>query len=71
MGIRMKIEEIVDVLKPDTQITKREYEKMVYQFSPEYSQDAIYWQLRKLQQRGIIKKTGRGIYTVCNNKRKK
>lgn len=67
----MKIEEIVDVLKPDTQITKREYEKMVYQFSPEYSQDAIYWQLRKLQQRGIIKKTGRGIYTVCNNKRKK
>lgn len=67
----MKIEEIADLLKPDTQITKSEYEKMMYELSPDYSQDAIYWQLRKLQQRGILKKTGRGIYTVCNKERKK
>lgn len=67
----MKIEEIADLLKPNTQITKSEYEKIVHQFSPECSQDAIYWQLRKLQKKGIIKKIGRGIYTVCDNEKEK
>ncbi len=60
----MKIKEIENLLKPNTQITKREYEKLVYQLNPECSQDTIYWQLRRLQQRGVIKKTGRGIHTV-------
>ncbi len=67
----MKIETVVDYLKPNMRITKSEYERIVYQFSPECSQNAIYWQLRKLQERGIIKKTGRGIYTVCDSDRKK
>lgn len=67
----MKIETIVDYLKPNMQITKSEYESIVYQLSPGCSQEAIYWQLRKLQERGIIKRTGRGIYTVCDNDREK
>ncbi len=67
----MKIEEIENLLKPNMQITKKEYEKLAYQLNPECSQDTIYWQLRRLQQRGVIKKTGRGIYIVCDKEKKK
>lgn len=67
----MRLEAIADLLKPNLQITKSEYEKIIRQFNPNCSQDAIYWQLRQLQQKGIIKRTGRGIYTICDNEKEK
>lgn len=71
MEYNMKLENIIKHLKPNSKISKNEYENIVYQLNPDCSQDAIYWQLRTLQEKGVIYKTGRSLYTVCDNTRNK
>lgn len=67
----MRLDSVIECLEPNSKISKNEYENIVYQWNPECSQNAIYWQLRTLQERGVIYKSGRGLYTVCDNTRKK
>lgn len=71
MRYSMKLENIIKYLEPNNKISKNEYEEIVYRLNPDCSQDAIYWQLRTLQEKGIIYKHGRGLYTVCDNTKKK
>lgn len=67
----MNPEKIIQNFKPNTIISKSEYAHAVHQINPKYSERTIYWQLAKLQDRGVLKKVGRNSFLVVDAVKKK
>lgn len=67
----MKIEKIIQNLKPNIIISRKEYEDLARQINPEYSERTIYWQLAKLQDMGILQKIGQNLFFVVGTGNKK
>lgn len=67
----MKLDTIIQNLKVNTIITRKEYEKMVNKISQKYSERTIYWQLSKLQEMGVLQKIGQNTFLVVGGENKK
>ena len=67
----MKIEEVIEKLKPDSIISRKEYEDIVRQINPKLSDRTIFWQLAKLQDMGVLQKIGQNSFHVRNNENSK
>lgn len=61
---------IVQVLKPNTIITKAEFETLVLEFEPKCSERSIYWKLRRLCDLGILLKRTQNTFSVVGEKKK-
>ena len=64
----MKLEEIIEKLKMDSIISRKEYEDIVRQINPMISDRTIFWQLAKLQDMGVLQKIGQNSFHGRNNK---
>ena len=62
----MKIEEIIEKLKMDSIISRKEYEDIVRRINPMISDRTIFWQLAKLQDMGVLQKIGQNSFHVRN-----
>lgn len=67
----MKLDMIVQVLKPDTVITKSEFEALVLELEPKCSERAIYWKLKRLCELGIILKRTQNTFSVVGEEKMK
>lgn len=67
----MKLDMIVQVLKPNTIITKSEFEVLVLEFEPKCSERAIYWKLKRLCDLGILLKRTQNIFYVVGEEKEK
>ena len=67
----MKLEEIIEKLKMDSIISRKEYENIVRQINPMISDRTIFWQLAKMQDMGVLQKIGQNSYHVRNNENSK
>ena len=67
----MKTEEVIEKLKTDSIISRKEYEDIVRQINPNLSDRTIFWQLAKLQDMGVLQKIGQNSFHVRNNGRKR
>ena len=67
----MKVEEVIEKLKTDSIISRKEYEDIVRQINPKLSDRTIFWQLAKVQDMGVLQKIGQNSFHVRNNKNSK
>ena len=67
----MKVEEVIEKLKTDSIISRKEYEDIVRQINPKLSDRTIFWQLAKLQEMGVLQKIGQNSFHVRNNENSK
>lgn len=67
----MKMEQLIDMLKPGTTISRKEYEDIVRKVKPNIGERTIFWQLAKLQEMGVLKKVGQNLFYVVGNDIKK
>ena len=63
----MKLEEVIEKLKPDSIISRKEYEVIARQINPKLSDRTIFWQLAKLQDMCVLQKIGQNSFHVINN----
>ena len=67
----MKIEDVIEKLKPDSIISRKEYEDIARQINPKLSDRTIFWQLAKLQDMGVLQKIGQNSFHVRDNENSK
>jgi len=63
----MKVDDIIEQLKPAALISKKDFEILVHKIEPHYSERSVYLLLNKLKNMGILKKVGRNNYLVLSD----
>lgn len=67
----MKLEKIIEQLKPNTTISRKEYDEIVRKMVPNISERTIYWQLARLQEMGVVQKVSQNSFHVKGNQSEK
>lgn len=66
----MKIDKIIQNLKQDTIISKKEYEDILSRLNQKYSERTIYWKMAKFQDMGALQKIGQNSFIVVDTTKK-
>ena len=67
----MKLEKVIEHLKPNTTISRKEYGEIVRKMVPNISERTIYWQLARLQEMGAVQKVGQNAFYVKGDQSEK
>lgn len=67
----MKIDKIIQNLKPNTIVSRKEYEDILGKLNQKCSERAIYWQMARLQDMGVLQKIGQNSFLVVDTAKKK
>ena len=65
-GDSLTVEAIIEQLEPSTLISKRDFERLVHNIEPQYSERSMYWLLSKLKKMWKLQSTGRNSFFVLD-----